>query len=212
MKDFFEHIDDYMDGNLSSSDRAAFEVEMDNNLELKTAVQNYHDAKKLSEGLLEADMMETLNKLRAEEEEGEKMRGGVKKERGFNRKLVLVFGLLGLIALSWWFMNSNKSKLNKEEVLANYERPIDQDITRSNDTIGMDFFQKGKHFFILNKFNESEQWLNKATQQEKDKKKLSQVYYWLGSAHIEQWEVKEAKRAWSESEEEEAKRNLVILK
>lgn len=213
MKDFFEHIDDYMEGTLSIDERAAFEAEMNRNISLKNAVMNYHDGKKLSEGLLELDIAATLEKLQQEANANEQDRAAIQNKNGSNmRRWLLLLGLVGgVLALLWWFGNRDTMGLDKSQILASYERPIDEEVTRSVDTIGMNHFQKGKHFFILNRFQESEEWLKRYIEIEKDQKLLSQAYFWLGSAHLEQWEVKEAKSVWSKSEETKAKTNLSIL-
>ena len=66
MEDFYEHIDDYMNGLLSSEALAQFKVELGRNESLRIAVENYDAAKAISEGLLEVDMMETLQGLAIE--------------------------------------------------------------------------------------------------------------------------------------------------
>ena len=64
MIEYYEHIDDYIDGRLSSEARQAFEDAMKTDASLKLAVENYMDAAKLSEGLLEMDIMETINNFK----------------------------------------------------------------------------------------------------------------------------------------------------
>ncbi len=63
MKDFYEHIDDYINGLLESETLAAFEKSMADDPSLKLAVDNYESAKRISEGFLEVDMMQTLSNL-----------------------------------------------------------------------------------------------------------------------------------------------------
>lgn len=209
MKDYFEYIDDYIAGSLSPELRAQFEEERKTNTSLSLAVDNYQEAKKLSEGLLEVDMMETLNKLQGEdgEDKSEKPKSNLKRNL-----LVLSAVLAALLLVGWWMKSNSDLESDKRQILASYIKPIDTDATKSIDTIGMNAFEKGKYFFALNRFSESEEWLKQYISKEKDKNLLSSGYYWLGSAHLEQWEVADAREAWSESREEEAKSNLSLLK
>jgi len=207
MEDYFEHIDDYMEGKLSSDQHALFKKEIVKNSSLKEAVSNYHDAKKLSEGFLEADIMETLSSIEFQEKEP-----SAKTKTPSQFKWLKILGMLLVLFLIGLKIGKNiKSKTNKEEILASYIKPIDMDATKSIDTVGMNSFEKGKYFFALNKFQESEEWLTLYLSNEKNEKALSRGFYWLGSAHLEQWEVSEAKEAWSKSDEENANKNLNIL-
>jgi hypothetical protein len=54
MLDFFEHIDDYVQGKLNAKDKLTFENELKENELLKAAVENYDLAKEISLGFLEA--------------------------------------------------------------------------------------------------------------------------------------------------------------
>jgi len=215
MKDFYEHIDEYMEGSLSPIQVAEFEAEIKRDSSLELAVNNYHDAKKLSEGLLELDMMESLGKLEEEDsvarEKISEDNSETKKSAG--RKWFLLLGLVGILLLgALWLSKDGNSGLDKEMILASYERPVNADATRSIDTVGMNSFEKGKFFFALNRFEDSEQWLKEYVTIEKNINLLSQAYYWLGAAHLEQWEVDEAKKAWGKSGERGVKRNMGLLK
>lgn len=206
MEDYFDYIDDYMDGSLSSDNRIRFEKELEANPSLRLAINNYHDAKKLSEGLLELDMMGTLSRHKELSNQSSIQLGHSKKRR-------LLLGIILLISIglaSWWFRKQTLEK-NKKQILATYIRPIDNNATKSLDTIGMDAFRKGKYYFSLNRFEESEVWLLLYLSEENDKKLISRGHFWLGAAHLEQWELSEAKKAWSQSGEKDAKENLKLI-
>ena len=207
MEDYFEHIDDYVEGKLTSEDHKLFEAEMDRNSSLKEGVKNYHDAKKISEGLLELDMMDTLNKLQQEESVDQKEIKTKSNGKWIGLAAVLAF----LILAGWWFSNNADAELDKSKIYANYIKPVNSDATKSIDTLGMNDFEKGKYYFSLNRFEESEQWLKLYMSIEDDKESLSECYYWLGAAHLEQWEVDEAKKAWEMSDEKQAKENINII-
>jgi len=210
MKDFFEHIDDYMEGKLSSSDKIEFEKAIKQDSSLKAAVENYHDAKKISEGFLEADMLNTLTGLK--KEIAVDLASNKKTKPNTNRRWFLILALIGsLILLGTWLYQKNNSDSKKEQLLASYIKPVDASATRTIDTTGMNAFEKGKHYFALNKFSDSEKWLEEYVAKEESKALQSRAYFWLGAALLEQWKVEEAKSAWRLSEVDEAKQNLKIL-
>lgn len=68
MEDFYEHIDEYIDGTLSGGTLEQFESALKQNESLRLAVENYNAAKSISEGLLEVDMLETLQGISKGEE------------------------------------------------------------------------------------------------------------------------------------------------
>jgi len=205
--EYYEHIDDYIDGRLSSEARQAFEDAMKTDASLKLAVENYMDAAKLSEGLLEMDIMETINNFKNKSQEK------IDYSTSKSKKWLWFVLLATVLALSiFWYINDKESTLHQNQILATYIRPNDDDATKSMDTIGMTTFQKGKYFFQLNRFEESEEWLKKFVSTEKDKNLLSEGYYWLGAAQLEQWELDDAEKAWSQSHEAEAVKNVKLLK
>lgn len=64
--DYYDHIEDYCENLLSPEDKKAFEAALLTDSQLKTLVDQYPDGHKISEGLLEMDMMETLARLKKE--------------------------------------------------------------------------------------------------------------------------------------------------
>jgi len=231
VKDWHEHIDDFINGTLEGELLIAFQKEMESNASLKAAVDNYNDAKLISEGLLEIDMMETLNQLQKSSEEAKnqspdidnhshdsesRSQLGEAKSRSsvFRlRTLVSSAAVIGVIVFAgWWMMTSIADSQRREAVLSQIIRPENEDATKSIDTVGMNPFEKGKHFYSLNKFEESIEWLELVVSEEKDEELLSEGYYWLGHAYIQVWRVDDARESWGESEEEEAKNYLKNIK
>lgn len=223
MENFYEHIDDYKNGLLEGEMLRQFETEMNANASLKKAVENYDAAKAISEGLLEVDMMETLRGLQEAKEginnknSADNLQSGrlqteartLKINRRFWMAAAVIIGLLAVTA--WWMMDMKTKGLDKEYILANYTRPIDEDATKSIDTIGMTNFEKGKYYFSLNRFEESIPWFESYVLKVSEKKLLSEGYFWLGAAYLEVWRVEDAREAWEKSEESGAKENLTML-
>ena len=224
MENVYEHIDDYMNGLLEGEMLSQFESEMNTNASLKKAVENYASAKAISEGLLEVDMMETLKRLK-DSEKGLKKGGSSDNINSGNQgtemktpKITRRFWLaaaffIGLLAVtSLWIMDTNAKALDKDYILANYIRPIDEDATKSSDTNGRTNFEEGKHLFSLNRFEESIPWFESYLSEVSEKKLMSRGYFWLGAAYLESWRVEEAREAWEKSEERGVEENLKLFK
>lgn len=252
MEDFYEHIDDYMNGLLSSEALAQFEVELGRNDSLRIAVDNYDAAKAISEGLLEVDVLSVISELDREhpnqhiartllgDEETKHNNNQIEKQsnhitendrlpkesdrsednsaiKGYKsiklRKLLAVASFVGVVVMAgWWITKSQTEADHKAYVLANIETPIDEDATKSVDTIGMTNLQKGKYLYRLNQFDRSIVVLQRLVRQEKDQNLLSKGYFWLGHAYIQVWKVDEAKEAWNKSNEEGVEKAMQIIK
>ena len=120
--------------------------------------------------------------------------------------------MLGIIAFTGLrVMEMNEEARHKKYVLANYERPIDEDATKSIDTVGMTSFEKGKYLFALNRFEESILVFESYLLEVSEKKLLSRGYFWLGAAYLEVWRVEDAREAWGKSEERGVEENLKLL-
>ena len=234
MENWHEHIDNYMNGSLDADLKNLFEEELRNNTELQAGIKNYKAAKLVSEGLLELDILNTLSNLQQREQnqlkrsEDENHSPDLKRQSSNNtyhpangavkeqvifwnfRKLLSAAVFFGVLFVAgFYLLSNNQDDQRRAYVLAQIDdmKPIDEDATKSIDTMGMTLFEKGKYYYALNRFDESAQWLKLATTTTKDNKDMetySKIYYWLGHAHIQLWEVEEAKRAWKQSGEVEA--------
>ncbi|MEM9545086.1 MAG: hypothetical protein AAGA77_03890 [Bacteroidota bacterium] len=218
MENWHEHIEDYMEGTLAGDLKEAFEKELEYNKSLKAAVENYEDARKISEGLLEIDMMETLSRLSESnnDERNKKFHNSSDsklKGRIINlRKWVAAASVVGTLLVGvWWINESIKEVKFKNYVLNNIERPIDENTTRSIDIEDESPLEKGKYYYWLNDFEESINWLKIALEAKKDKKSQSEGHFWLGHAYVQLWMLEEAQEAWMKSEEEGVKEVLRLI-
>ena len=64
---------------------------------------------------------------------------------------------------------------------------------------------------MLNRFAESIPRFEKYIKSSENNENLSECYYWLGSAYLEQQRINDARRAWEKSREPAAIKNLEIL-
>ncbi len=225
MEDVYEYIDDYMNGLLEGEALERFETEMENNSSLKKAVENYDSAKAISEGLLEVDMMTTLNRLRASENQaapgdGASIRSMASTElenKSTNpkwtiRKWIAAASFIGVLVFAgWWTMEYNTKSFMMDEIVTEIIDPVDEDSKKSIDTIGKTDFEKGKHYFSRNLFEESIPYFERHVSQNLDQQSQSQGYEWLGVAYVYVERLEDAIEALKKSREESAKRNLELL-
>lgn len=239
MHDQFEHIEAYLDGSLAGEAKARFEAALKEDSQLRSAVENYSDAMKISEGLLELDVANVINKLQGtdsdsstgteyevevETQVNSKIdrkpsntdRRSMKTNRSplnwstFTKVMVALLFLGGAMLVMGWFSQKQK-QADRERILASYIRPIDADASKSIDTVGMSLFEKGKYYFALNDFEESEVWLSSFVEATSDQKMKSIGYFWLGATYVERGRMDKAKDAWLKSNEIDAKLNLELI-
>ena len=123
MIDFFDYIDDYMDGKLSGDLLAQFEEALKSDSELKRAVDNYQSAKKLAGGIIEEETRTLLENLEQDEQEEIEKRNGSKGPW-------IIGALIVALALIYWgsqLMNQSEKTNNSEEqglYAYNFEEPI----------------------------------------------------------------------------------------
>lgn len=207
MTDFFEYIDGYKSGSLTAEELTAFETAMQEDASLKAAVDNYDDAKRLSEGLLEMDILHTLQTLGDTDPINN---SGKLNDNRLYIKLGVILGVISILMFLVYLLNP-RTTIDKNEVLALYQKPIDTSATKSIDTIGMSSFEKGKYYYSLNRFDESVYWFELMLNNDDEKKMHSKGYFWLGAAHLELWDIDKAREAWQKSEEKGALINLELI-
>ena len=195
---YYEYITEYKEGLLEGNELDQFEKELKSNGKLRNAVDNYHDAKKISEALLEVDMMQTIARLAAENNVENHSPVEDINTKTSARKQVKLFSLgriaaaasiIGLIAIAGWWLGQDSS-LQREALYATYyTRPIDLDATKSVSTDGLDPLQTAKYYFALNDFEQSKTSLNNIISKTTDQDTILIAKYWLCHVHIntDQW-------------------------
>ena len=91
MNDFYDHIEDYISGRLSSQDKTEFEAAMQSDPDLSEAVQNFHLAKKLSASLIEDETRQVLNSIKS-------------KPKGNQQKFYLIAASILVLVIAFYFV------------------------------------------------------------------------------------------------------------
>ena len=107
---YYHHIEDYCEGHLDDSAKADFEQAMQQDASLAGAVAQYASGKKIAEGLIEMDIMETIEGLSSD-------RGAQpnisKPQNSFTftkrMKFAIAASFIGLVIISIFFVNSKYS-------------------------------------------------------------------------------------------------------
>ena len=107
---YYKNIESYCDGEMSPQDIIAFEQAMKEDNELEKAVNLYKNSKKIAEGFLELDIMDTINRLEANDKveiDGAKdISTGKTGIKIFSmRKLVIAASFIGLLGMGVWWIN-----------------------------------------------------------------------------------------------------------
>jgi len=199
---YYDHIDDYVAGILSDELKQAFEAAMVDDASLRSAVDNYDDAKSISEGLLEIDMMDTISRLKAEKSNSQK----VDKIKSANpqtkiftiRRLMAAASLIGLVALATWWINDDSAM--KEKMWADrYAMIIDPDATKSGgDLDGKDPLQIVKHYYARNYNEECIEAVESLLESTTNPDTVSKAYLYLGDTYLKQ-SYHFGKDQWKES-------------
>lgn len=156
MTDYFEHIEDYMSDQLSAEQKAAFELAMESDSALRQAVADWPTAVKLSEGLLELDVLATIQGLEAAENPDEGMprdhtkvvqidpsSKGLATDQSYDvsrKPWLWAVLMLALGGLAVWLYQGSRSQsirtLTSDQVYAAYyEAPVNEVTERGVDDI-----------------------------------------------------------------------------
>jgi len=185
---FFEYLEDYKNGNLSEELQAQMKVFLDENPHYKSHLDNYQKAKEISESILELDTLETLENLDKEQEKNKTMTTNKNAKKGSQKVVWTLIALLLAIAAIWYFvfkpMEAQKSD-EPTQIATNYERPVNEDGTKSGELENMNSFEKGKYYFDLNDFEQAEFHLGQALITNLDPDKRADIYYWLAHAQFQ---------------------------
>ncbi len=188
--DPYQHIEDFLAQRLSEDKMKKMQEAMENDAELRLLVKNYDGTKQVASTILEEDLSAMLHKVD---------KSIVQKKR--NKKTLfwgIGLALLSMIIVATFYM-MNKEGSDKKYFADNYVRPENKDVVRSGNLEEMDLLAQGKYFFELNKFSDSENALQLFIKEGSTSDSLSQAHYWLGHAHLNQYEWKKARNAFQAS-------------
>lgn len=157
--DFFEKIDDYIQGKLSAAERQQFEAAMQSDPALQFAVEEYETGLKLSEALLESDMAQTLAQLRIDE--GQKTSVATVRPMPNKpwRRYVLAASVAGLLALGTYLVVRPNPVYTQEQIMAEHYRAPVYDMERSRDINNLTDLESAQYLFHMKSYEASEKKL-----------------------------------------------------
>ncbi len=215
MIDFFEYIEDYLENNLSADKRLGFEEALKEDASLQAALDNFPTAKTLSEGLLELDILETIEGFETAEAAAARNisddKTAPKVKRLNTRKWAMAASFVGLIGVGYWGLRNAQTKQFDKIWETQYERPYDTTTTKSIDLSTTDDFAAGKYYFSLNDFDKAEQFLDKVLAENQDSDTTSKAQYWLGHVHMNRQEWDLAIKSLKQSREEKAVSSIELI-
>jgi hypothetical protein len=141
--DYFEYIDDYMNGDLDGDRLRDFENAMAQNNALKSAVENYHFAKKLAGGLIEYEGEEILDKIKEEPNRHFKLK--------WTKLLGIAAAMLLLVGMIWYLDLFKGEQISNAQFASNYF--IEYGNTVRSGEVPTDSFERAKYFYGLNDFD-----------------------------------------------------------
>lgn len=155
MKDFYEHIDDYIKGRLGELDRQAMEDAMEQDPDLKLAIEN-HDALEI---ILDANIEDTLRTQLEKAQKNLDDEKPVAKETGHNgiNKWWIVIGILLMASIVYILFQQSKvnnSELKYAALYELYEFPENRG-TRSGELVSTKL-DSAIYYFDLRNFELSE--------------------------------------------------------
>ena len=134
---YYKQIEDYIEGLLDESAKKAFEEAMSVDSELSMKVEEYTDAKKISEGLLEIDIMETLDNLAVNKQFNPDITNHISEKNYANnakklsvknrfdiKKLMLAASFIGVLLIVGWWSFGNRNSSNDKLYSELYQEPI----------------------------------------------------------------------------------------
>jgi len=174
----FDHIDDYKAGKLSGEQLALFETALQSDESLRFAVENYTTGQQLSESLLEVDMIETLQQLKAEDTDPATQ----PKTRPVWVNFLVAAIVIALLSLAAFYMFGENEAMTRDEIMATYYKPPVYDMERGANPDQMTKMGKAKYAFATKEYDVSERLLNEIL--EADPANSEAVYY-LGHINIQ---------------------------
>ena len=122
MTEFYEHIGDYIGGQLTGDDLISFEQELAVNKELQEAVENHDIVEELLDLMWEEEARKVLDEAPIEETIPSKPSLNIKetKTRSLRRFVPLAAALLVLLAVGFLFKDHFKAPLSNEQLFAKH--------------------------------------------------------------------------------------------
>lgn len=183
---FYEHIEEYLEGQLSGKALEAFESAIAEDEGLRHAVDNYPEAKSLAKGLLEIDVMESIKGLNIDT--GSSTSEESKKDIGWPMWVLGALVLIGLGMSLWRFMKETPTIVETDtEILYAqlYEEPM-WPIERSGNT---SFESKGAEAYLNGDIESAEVYLIDSI----ENKELGK--YWLVEMYLKEGQLEKASKA-----------------
>ncbi|MGB4968804.1 MAG: hypothetical protein WBO31_04675 [Saprospiraceae bacterium] len=115
MSKFYDQIEDYLNDKLSSEEKIAFESSLESDLELRAAVTNFSNAKKLAKTFIEFETRQQLNSL---------------KNNNSNLKWIFSVAatlIIGVLSIYFLYPELLSKSIDSNQVYATlYEKPATQ--------------------------------------------------------------------------------------
>ena len=173
MKDFFEHIDDYLQDRLDLKDRKVFEEAMAKDPDLQRAVENHDIVEEVLDLMIEEDIRNTIKSIDDEDSRPIDQAYGLKT-------FLIILGIMLLLALIGFLFNQLQ-KESPEEIYATFYSPYVASQLRGTDAIPNDITtcDRGHALMELQEFDEARLVLVESAQKEDDCTDQSQWYLTL---------------------------------
>ncbi len=199
MKDYFDQIEDFLNGNLQGEKKLLFEQELKNDPKLRAAVDHFPLAQKIAAGLIELDTRETIQRLH-------------KLSHTIKQRFQLVAAVFALvIALGVIFRYFVQNQSDPEKLIAELYFPPVANINRST-TVELNSLDSAVYYFDVKDFDKAFLLLSQQSDSTNSDKVIrylahtafNQKKYTLAESHFQ-------KLSSSPSYRLEAKYNLLLI-
>lgn len=130
MKDFYDHIDDYINERMSPEERAAFDLELAINSQLDQAVKNHPAAMSLIESIIEEETRASISEVIAESSATTATTRSPAKTTKLRSIMRWVAAACTIGAVAMWGLNGYQHGQIEGDILANYVQDISLDGTK----------------------------------------------------------------------------------
>ncbi len=186
---YYEYIEQYCEDLLDKTARSKFEMAMSKDKNLAADVERYQKAKKISEGLFEIDIMETIENLKYENEisnsnESHDILTIDKSKDNFGKKInirrwLIAASISGVLIFSAWWLTNNTAINNDKLFTALYHEPV-WSIERSGD---QSYLTKAVRYYLDSDIDEAKSLLLDSI----DNKELGKL--WLAEMYLKDGQI-----------------------